>query len=46
LLLSFGGSFLGRQTCKMLSRKLRVFEVERARMRLFLSDTNFRQEID
>jgi hypothetical protein len=30
----------------MFSRKLRVFEVERARMRLFFRDTDFRQELD
>jgi hypothetical protein len=46
LLLRFGCSFLRRQPGEMLSRKLRVFEIERARMRLFFSDTDFRQELD
>ncbi len=30
----------------MLSRELRVFEVERARVRLLFRDSDFRQEID
>jgi hypothetical protein len=30
----------------MLSRKLRVFEIKRARVRLFFCDTDFRQELD
>jgi DNA-binding GntR family transcriptional regulator len=46
LLLSFSGSFFRRQACKMLSRKLRVFEIKRARMRLFFRDTDFRQELN
>jgi hypothetical protein len=46
LLLGFGGSFLRRQSRKMLSRKLRMFEIERARVRLLFRDADFRQEID
>ena len=30
----------------MFSRKLRVFEIERARVRLLFRDADFRQEID
>lgn len=30
----------------MLARKLRVFEIERTRMRLFFRDADCRQEID
>ena len=46
LLLRFGRSFLRRQSPKILSRKLRVFEIERARVRLLFGDADFRQEID
>jgi hypothetical protein len=42
LLLGFCRSFRRRQTCKMLARKLGVFEIERARVRLFFSDADFR----
>jgi hypothetical protein len=46
LLLGFCSSFRSRQTCKMLARKFGVFEIERARVRLFFRDANFRQELD
>jgi hypothetical protein len=46
LLLRFGRSFLRRQSCEMFSRKLRMVEVERTRVRLFFRDTDFRQELD
>ena len=46
LLLRFGRSFLRRQALEMLSRELRMFEVERARVRLLFRDADFRQEID
>jgi len=46
LLLGFCRSFRRRQTCKMLARKLGVFEIERARVRLFFRDADFRQELD
>jgi hypothetical protein len=42
----FGCFFLRSQIAKMFPRQFGVFDIERARVRLFIFDADLRQEVD